>query len=107
MLDFEGSISSLGKPALADLKAGLATAPVLLAADEFPRLQTLIDRKFIEFGDVDEALHLVNKSKGLQHTKDLAVAQADLAINAVLQLSPSPAREALAHLAFKVVSRKN
>jgi geranylgeranyl pyrophosphate synthase len=107
ILDFEGSVSSLGKPALADLKAGLATAPVLLAADEFPRLQTLIDRKFSEFGDVDEAVKLVNSSKGLKRAKDLAVAQADLAINTVLALSPSPARDALAHLAFKVVSRKS
>jgi len=107
VLDFEGSITSLGKPALADLKAGLATAPVLLAADEFPRLQTLIDRKFAEPGDVDEALALVKRSKGLQRTKDLAIAQADEAINAVLTLEPSPARDALAHLAFKVVSRKN
>lgn len=107
ILDFEGSITSLGKPALADLKAGLATAPVLLAADEFPRLQTLIDRKFAEPGDVDEALLLVTQSKGLQRTKDLAIAQADEAINAILSLEPSPARDALAHLAFKVVSRKN
>ena len=42
------------------LEAGLATAPVLIAAAEFPRLQTLIDRKFVEPGDVDEALALVS-----------------------------------------------
>jgi geranylgeranyl pyrophosphate synthase len=42
LLDFEGSAKSLGKPALADLKAGLATAPVLFAQEEFPELGSLI-----------------------------------------------------------------
>lgn len=32
MLDFVGSSSTLGKPAAADLKLGMATAPVLFAA---------------------------------------------------------------------------
>jgi geranylgeranyl pyrophosphate synthase len=32
VLDFEQTSETLGKPALADLKQGLATAPVLLAA---------------------------------------------------------------------------
>lgn len=54
---------------LADLKAGLATAPVLFAAEEFPRLQVLIDRKFNEPGDVDEALELVQSSNGLARAK--------------------------------------
>ena len=41
------------------------------------------------------------------HPKDLAVAQADLALDAVMKLQPSPARDALAHLAYKVVVRKH
>ena len=85
----------------------MATAPVLFAAEEFPRLQVLIDRKFNEPGDVDEALELVQSSNGLARAKDLAVAQADLALDAVMKLQPSPARDALAHLAYKVVVRKH
>jgi hypothetical protein len=53
VLDFEGSVQSLGKPALADLNAGLATAPVLLAAEEHPSLVKLIERKFDTPGDVE------------------------------------------------------
>ena len=34
--------NSLGKPAAADLSLGLATAPVLFAAETFPHLNTLI-----------------------------------------------------------------
>ena len=36
----------LGKPALNDLKSGLATAPVLYAAEEHPELHALILRRF-------------------------------------------------------------
>jgi geranylgeranyl pyrophosphate synthase len=54
------------------LKSGLATAPTIFAAEEFPKLLVLIGRKFEAPGDVDEALVLVNKSKGLEKTKLLA-----------------------------------
>ena len=37
LLDFTGSATTLGKPALADLHQGLATGPTLFAADEFPQ----------------------------------------------------------------------
>ena len=36
----------LGKPTLNDLRSGLATAPVLYAAEEYPELNTLILRRF-------------------------------------------------------------
>ena len=36
VLDFVGSGSVLGKPTLGDLREGIATAPVLFAAEEFP-----------------------------------------------------------------------
>jgi geranylgeranyl pyrophosphate synthase len=39
ILDFEQSSETLGKPALADIKQGLATAPVLIAAQVSPLLQ--------------------------------------------------------------------
>jgi hypothetical protein len=46
VLDFTGSTMQLGKPALNDLRSGLATAPVLFAAEEHPELQPLILRRF-------------------------------------------------------------
>lgn len=46
VLDFTGSTLQLGKPALNDLKSGLATAPVLYAAEEHPELHALILRRF-------------------------------------------------------------
>ena len=45
LLDFTASEDSLGKPSGADLSLGLATAPVLFAAREFPELNELISRQ--------------------------------------------------------------
>lgn len=104
-LDFEGTTSILGKAPLADLKSGLATAPTLFAAEEFPKLLTLIGRKFEGPGDVDEALSLVKQSQGLKKCKELAQIHAELAIEAISVLEPSPARDSLIALACKVVSR--
>ena len=46
LLDFVSSADQLGKPAAADLKLGLATAPVLFAARMYPELNALIQRRF-------------------------------------------------------------
>jgi len=104
-LDFEGSMMSLGKPALADLKQGLATAPVLFAQEDFPELRPLIDRKFSGPTDVDVAATYVHSSDSIQQTKDLARAYSQKAIRSVMKLEPSPERDALVHLACKVVER--
>ena len=106
VLDFEGSLSQLGKPALADLRAGLATAPVLLAAEECPdQLEPLIDRKFQHDGDVDRAVQLVANTSGMERTKEMARVHAEMAMDAILELKPSVHRDALVHLANKVVAR--
>jgi geranyl diphosphate synthase len=43
ILDFTGASSALGKPAQADMKLGLATAPILFASETEPELKTLIE----------------------------------------------------------------
>jgi hexaprenyl-diphosphate synthase len=105
VLDFEGTLSQLGKPALADLKAGLVTAPVLFAAEEYTELEPLIDRKFKERGDVNRAVELVFASNGIDRTKQLARVHAEYAMDAILELDSSEYRDALVHLANKVVAR--
>mmetsp|Transcript_5744 Transcript_5744/g.7915 ORF Transcript_5744/g.7915 Transcript_5744/m.7915 type:complete len:451 (-) Transcript_5744:223-1575(-) len=107
ILDFEADWKALGKPALADLRAGLATAPVLIAAAEFPQLDPLIERKFKHEGDIEQVLHYLEKSNGIQRTKELAYLQADLAIESILQLCESDERDALINLALKVVKRNH
>ena len=106
VLDFDGSSSTMGKAALADLNAGLATAPVLFAAEHFPdEMDRLIERKFSEAGDVNRAVELVRQSDGIERTKDLAHVYVELAIDAVMEIEASPYRDSLVHLAYKIVDR--
>ena len=89
MLDFEDSSVLTGKAPLADLQSGLATAPTLFAAEEYPKLTDLITRKFELPGDVDEALAYVKQSKGLERSRELAQLHAEKAIDAIQMLEPS------------------
>ena len=106
-LDFEGSAASLGKPALADLNAGLSTAPVLFAAESHGReLIPAMARKFKEHGDIDLALRCIHEADGVTRTKKLAAIHAEKAMDAVVTaLEPSPYRDSLVHLASRVVDR--
>merc|ERR1719312_668444 len=89
LLDFIVSADQLGKPAAADLKLGLATAPVLFAAEKYPELNDLIARRFSEKGDVETAFDLVQKSGGLERTKDLARKHCEAATSALSSFSHS------------------
>ena len=58
LLDFTVTSDAIGKPANADLKLGLATAPVLYAAEEYVQLWILIERKFNQPGDAELVRHI-------------------------------------------------
>jgi geranylgeranyl pyrophosphate synthase len=105
VLDFEGSVLSMGKPALADLRAGLSTAPVIFAAEEHSELEPMIRRKFNEEGDVERARELVFQSEGIERTKNLARIHAEVAMEAALLFGDGVHRDALINLAYKVVWR--
>jgi geranylgeranyl pyrophosphate synthase len=105
VLDFEGDVKSMGKPALTDLRAGLSTAPVLFAAEEYPGLEVMMDRKFKEDGDVEKSRELVLHSQGIERTKELARVHAERAMEAILPWEESEHRDALINLAYKVVQR--
>lgn len=113
ILDFTGSSKEMGKPALADLRSGLATAPLLYAAEEHPELLPMIQRRFGNEGDVDVAADLVlNQSKGVQRAKELAQEHADKAIIALQRLPSTTTedaainRKALENVLSAVLNRK-
>jgi len=114
VLDYTGTAAELGKPAGNDLRSGLATAPVLFAAEEHPELHTLIKRRFREKGDVETALRLVNNSQGVHRAKQLAEGHAREAINALKRLpevvvaceAAVESRNALVEITQKVVNRR-
>jgi geranylgeranyl pyrophosphate synthase len=101
-------MQSIGKAPLADLKSGLATAPTLFACDDYPELLPYIQRKFENPGDIEAVSYLVQKSTGLQKTKDLAQVHAEHAINSIQKVyPPSRAKDALIALAVKIITRSH
>ncbi|RWS08734.1 decaprenyl-diphosphate synthase subunit 1-like protein [Dinothrombium tinctorium] len=106
LLDFVSSQAELGKPAAADLKLGLATAPVLFASEKFPELNIMIMRRFSEPGDVERAYEAVMKSDGLDHTRLLARKHADEALRHISPFADSPEKQALVMLAEMTLNRK-
>lgn len=105
MLDFISSQAELGKPAAADLRLGLATAPVLFACEKFPELKPMIKRRFSEFGDVERAYDAVLKSEGLSNTRILARKHCDEALSHISLLSDSIEKRALFTVVEKVLGR--
>ena len=107
ILDFTAAADILGKPALADMSLGLSTAPILYAAQEFPHLQPLVKRRFKENGDKQTALEALYKSKtAMDKAKRLAQFHAQKAVEALLRLPQSDARDALLRLTYVVITRK-
>jgi geranylgeranyl pyrophosphate synthase len=107
ILDFTAAADILGKPALADMSLGLSTAPVLYAAQEFPHLRPLVKRRFKEVGDKQTALEALYKSKtAMDKAKQLAQFHAQKAVDALLRLPASEARDALLRLTYVVITRK-
>lgn len=108
VLDFSQDSEDLGKPAGADLSLGLATAPILYAAQEHPELRPLIERRFKGEGDVTRAYNLVRSSNGLDLATKLAQFHAQKAVDAICKVAPpTPARDALVSLCYIVLSRSS
>ncbi|CAG5132281.1 unnamed protein product, partial [Candidula unifasciata] len=107
LLDFVSCESVMGKPTAADLKLGLATAPVLFAAQEYPELHPMIMRRFSGSGDVERARALVAKSDGVEQTRLLATQHSKEAIKNMQHFATSDTQQALIRLATILLERKH
>ncbi|WP_250122511.1 solanesyl diphosphate synthase [Chroococcidiopsis sp. CCMEE 29] len=105
ILDFTGSADTLGKPASSDLKSGNLTAPALFALEEKPYLEVLIERKFAQEGDLEQAIALIQDSQGIKRSRELAAHHAQLAVEHLADLPPSESRQALMNMTDYVLSR--
>lgn len=110
LLDFKSSSASFGKPSLgADLRLGLATAPVLYAWQEFPgkaeRMKEMVERKFEAEGDVERTMDIVHRSQGLMKTAQLATHHAQEASRALKAIPDGEAKVALQRLVTGVLER--
>jgi geranylgeranyl pyrophosphate synthase len=84
LLDYVSDSRELGKPIANDLKEGLATAPVLFAAQEYPELNPLISSKFSSEGAVEKAYNIVVKSNALEKTRQLIRKHSQIAADLVI-----------------------
>jgi all-trans-nonaprenyl-diphosphate synthase len=105
ILDFTGSTSMLGKPALADISSGNLTAPALYALEEKPYLEELVERQFSKPGDLESAIALITDSNGIERSRALAAHHARLAVEHLADLPPSQSKQALINMADYVLSR--
>ncbi|XP_072939368.1 all trans-polyprenyl-diphosphate synthase PDSS1 [Epargyreus clarus] len=105
LLDFVSSAQAMGKPTAADLRLGLATAPVLFACEKYPELNPMIMRRFQEAGDVEKAFELVHKSRGLEQTRFLARKHGAEAARLAAELGDSPYQKGLVVTTDLVLNR--
>ena len=111
VLDFTGTSASLGKGSLSDIRHGIITAPMLYAMEEFPQLQDVVDQGFDNPVNVEIALDYLQKSRGIERTKELAQEHVNLAVKAIEALPDSDdedvliSRRALIDITQRVITR--
>lgn len=105
MLDYTASDLAIGKPSQADLKLGLATAPILFAWKEKPELGELIGRKFKNPGDIEIARAAVEEFGGVEKTRKMAESYCLKALENLRALPESDSRSALELLTNSVLTR--
>ncbi|RWW71750.1 hypothetical protein BHE74_00020487 [Ensete ventricosum] len=92
-------------------EAGIVTAPILFAMEEFPELHEVVDRGFDDPENVDIALEYLGKSQGIERTRELAAEHANYAAEAIEALPESDdedvlvSRRALVDLTHRVITR--
>lgn len=120
ILDFTSTEEQLGKPALADLREGNLSAPVLFAAqasgegahqerrlkpEARAELLVALERRLSHEGDLDRVIALVDEAGGVDRAKALARRFVDLASAELLVLPEGEARGGLQVFAEFVVAR--
>jgi len=105
ILDFTGASAALGKPAQADMELGLATAPILFAAQTQPQLNNLIQRRFKEKGDVQTAVATALKTDCVKRSYDLAEFHAQCAVEALQMFPETESKTALLKILHVAISR--
>ena len=86
ILDFTAAATVLGKPALADMDLGLSTAPILYAAQEFPKLRPLVMRRFKNKGDKQAALEaLYSSDVAMDKARALAIFHAQVRLQLYIE----------------------
>uniref|UniRef100_A0A5K3F412 Solanesyl diphosphate synthase 3, chloroplastic/mitochondrial n=1 Tax=Mesocestoides corti TaxID=53468 RepID=A0A5K3F412_MESCO len=106
VLDFVGQETKLGKPAGgSDLRLGLATGPVLFAAQQFPELEMMLEAKLTSADDQKKAFEFVRDSNGIGQTRMLAEFHFQEAQRQLSHFKATDARECLLQVAATTLQR--
>ena len=109
VIDIASPPEDSGKTPGTDLREGIATLPMLYAAQhtgpDAERLRELLAAPLTDDALVDEALTLLRAGDGLERARDTLREQAAQARNELAVLPDCPARDALASLTVFVVDR--
>src|SRR6516165_5603944 len=100
LLDLTSTSDILGKPAANDLKEGKMTLPVFFAItnanpEDSQKVQKVLDERDFRSVDRAEILLLLEKSDGLERTRELAKQYARRAIQLLEEFPPSIYRDAI------------
>ncbi len=108
LLDYKGTVTNIGKNLGDDLAEGKATLPLIYAMARGSASQAKTVRKAIENGSrehMEEIVAIVESTEAITYTARAARAEAEYALQALGNISPSPYRDALETLAEFSVSR--
>ncbi|CAL8471829.1 g11371 [Coccomyxa elongata] len=108
ILDFTTHAELLGKPQGQDLASGNLTAPAVYALANpvhGPELEALVQREFDGGASLPRALELVHLGGGIQAARRLARQEADLALESLQCLPPSPSKTSLEKMVDYVLDR--
>ena len=105
VLDLVGDEEDFGKTVGRDLAEGMATLPMIYAAQRRPELAARVADRHQEPNEVLDLLRLIRATDGVDRARARALALHDDAARALARLPARPEREALRELADFVVSR--
>jgi octaprenyl-diphosphate synthase len=112
LLDLTSSTDVLGKPVANDLKEGKMTLPVLFAIsnakpEDALKVQKVLEEREFRSVDCAEILRLVERSEGLNRTRNLAKEYAGRAIRLLEEFPSSVYRDALIRIPEFILNRES
>ena len=109
VLDYSGDAAALGKNVGDDLREGKPTLPLIRVLEVGSESQRALIRQAIETGDADFAAvaQAIFDTKALDHARQSALREAELARQALEALPISPSRQSLIEFCAFAVSRDN
>ena len=109
VLDYDGDAAEMGKNLGDDLREGKVTLPLIIAMQRGTAEQCALIKNAIEVGETDNlpaVIEIVKTTGALDATRQAAAAQAQLAIDAIANLTHNAYTRGLLQLAASLLDRR-